>query len=97
MGGVIMTVQCSGVTLDPKSGMIGVDPGCSPCLSPPSLLPSLSHTLPSCLSQPGDRTKEQVLEAFGAWLRLSSGRSLPTDGTTLAAHPLTVAALSGLG
>ena len=62
-------------------------------LSPPAS-PSPST---SCLSQPGDRTKELVLEAYGAWLKLSAGRGLPNDGAALAAHPLTVAALSGLG
>ena len=63
----------------------------------PSRLITLPPSSLSCISQPGDRTKELVLEAFGAWLKLSAGRGLPSDGASLAAHPLTVAALAGLG
>ncbi len=55
--------------------------------------------LSSCLNQPGERTKELVLEAFGAWLKLSSARGLllPMGASALSEHPLTAAALSGLG
>ncbi|KAG1678979.1 hypothetical protein FOA52_013042 [Chlamydomonas sp. UWO 241] len=53
--------------------------------------------LTQCLSaSSGDRTKDQTLEAFGAWLRLAGGRRLPLEGTQLAVHPLTRAALAGL-
>ncbi|GAX77385.1 hypothetical protein CEUSTIGMA_g4831.t1 [Chlamydomonas eustigma] len=51
--------------------------------------------LTKCLSQPGDLTNEHVLEAFGSWLKLSCGKGLSVS--TLFTHPLTAAALSGLG
>ncbi|KXZ44767.1 hypothetical protein GPECTOR_62g882 [Gonium pectorale] len=67
--------------------------------------------LTSCLSQPGERTRTQVLEAFGSWLKLNEGRPLPTiaaaaaaatggggedAAATLARHPLVAASLEGL-
>ncbi|KAG2431638.1 hypothetical protein HYH02_013215 [Chlamydomonas schloesseri] len=66
--------------------------------------------LTSCLSQPGERTRTQVLEAFGSWLKLNEGRPLPSiaaavaagagagedAAATLARHPLVAAALEGL-
>jgi len=54
------------------------------------------EVLSSCLSQPGSRIREQVLEAFGSWLRLSGGTGLPLDGAALSQHPLVTAALEGL-
>ncbi|GLC47401.1 hypothetical protein PLESTB_001959900 [Pleodorina starrii] len=68
--------------------------------------------LTSCLSQPGERTRTQVLEAFGSWLKLNEGRPLPSiaaaaaaaapgsggedAAAVLARHPLVAASLEGL-
>ncbi|GIL53842.1 hypothetical protein Vafri_9477 [Volvox africanus] len=41
--------------------------------------------LTSCLSQPGERTRTQVLEAFGSWLKLNEGRPLPSIAAAAAA------------
>ncbi|XXG68407.1 hypothetical protein AAC387_Pa06g1499 [Persea americana] len=48
------------------------------------------NLLTACLSL--NELKEQVLEAFASWIRLSHGIPAPT----LASHPLVLAALSGL-
>lgn len=48
-----------------------------------------------CGACAADRSREQVLEAFGAWLRVAAG-SAHLDGAVLAAHPLTAATLAGL-
>ncbi|KAG2426913.1 hypothetical protein HXX76_012699 [Chlamydomonas incerta] len=64
----------------------------------------------ACLAQPGERTRTQVLEAFGSWLKLNEGRPLPSiaaavaagagggedAAATLARHPLVASALEGL-
>ncbi|GFR52886.1 hypothetical protein Agub_g15518, partial [Astrephomene gubernaculifera] len=41
--------------------------------------------LTSCLSQPGERTRTQVLEAFGSWLKLNEGAPLPAIAAAAAA------------
>ena len=51
-----------------------------------------THAACACAA---DRSREQVLEAFGAWLRVAAG-SAHLDGASLAAHPLTAATLAGL-
>jgi transportin-3 len=48
--------------------------------------------LSSCLSEGSIQSREQVLRAFAAWMRLSFGIS----ATTLASHPLVAASLAGL-
>ncbi|KAJ7520942.1 hypothetical protein O6H91_19G031100 [Diphasiastrum complanatum] len=50
------------------------------------------NLLVSCLRSGSALLHEQVLRAFAAWLRLSSG----IPAATLATHPLVLAALSGL-
>ena len=52
------------------------------------------EVLGQCLVAPGDRTREYTLEAFGAWIWMSGGYGF--NGTELASHPLTDAALHGL-
>lgn len=51
--------------------------------------------LGECAAHPAERVKEQVLEAFGSWIRLTEGKGL--QGPTLVSHPLTLLALEGLG
>ncbi|KAK9827594.1 hypothetical protein WJX81_001986 [Elliptochloris bilobata] len=60
-----------------------------------SAVPAVLQVLATCLELHHDRSREQVLEAFGAWLRVAAG-SAHLDGAALAAHPLTAAALAGL-
>lgn len=60
-------------------------------------LPDVLLILTGCLGAAlGDRVREQVLEAFGAWLQLSDGWVGGLSGEALAAHPLVNAALDGL-
>lgn len=47
----------------------------------------------SCLQQPGETVRSQVLESLGCWLKLSCGRHLPAG---LPDSPLVAAALEGL-
>jgi hypothetical protein len=47
----------------------------------------------SCLQQPGETVRSQVLESLGCWLKLSGGSHLPPG---LAESPLVQAALEGL-
>lgn len=49
------------------------------------------HT--SCLQQPGETVRSQVLESLGCWLKLSGGAGLPAG---LPDSPLVAAALEGL-
>ncbi|KAK9830032.1 hypothetical protein WJX72_009312 [[Myrmecia] bisecta] len=56
--------------------------------------PQALQVLSACLNQHGERLREQVLEAFGSWLKLCGGAGL--DGATLAQHPLVIASLEGL-
>lgn len=48
----------------------------------------------SCLSQPGETVRGQVLESLGCWLKMSGGIDLPAG---LPDSPLVTAALDGLG
>eukprot|EP00887_Chlorella_sp_A99_P006855 scaffold2.g6855.t1 len=56
--------------------------------------PQALQILSTCLPAPGPRTKEQVLEAFTSWLKLTGGQVL--DGPGLTGSPLVRAALEGL-
>jgi hypothetical protein len=47
----------------------------------------------SCLSQPGETVRSQVLESLGCWLKLSGGSDLPQG---MASSQLVTAALDGL-
>ncbi|CAG9460545.1 unnamed protein product [Pedinophyceae sp. YPF-701] len=59
------------------------------------------EVLASCLNYPEDSAQSQVLDAFAAWLRLTTlgpdaAARAGADGAQLAASPLTDAALAGL-
>lgn len=58
-------------------------------------LSAVLNLIHPCRGGAADRSREQVLEAFGAWLRVAAG-SPHLDGAALAAHPLTAAAMAGL-
>lgn len=47
----------------------------------------------SCLQQPGETVRSQVLESLGCWLKLSGGSHLPPG---VPESPLVAAALDGL-
>lgn len=54
---------------------------------------SLACCLRSCLQQPAETVRSQVLESLGCWLKLSCGSHLPPG---LPESPLVQAALAGL-
>lgn len=66
--------------------------------SPPGVLLAaflfVLFVLCSCLSQPGETVRGQMLESLGCWLKLSGGTDLPAG---LPSSPLITAALEGLG
>jgi hypothetical protein len=62
-------------------------------LRPVCGLPAACDSRRSCLQQPGETVRGQVLEAFGCWLKLSCGANLPPG---LPDSPLVSAALQAL-
>eukprot|EP00878_Enallax_costatus_P020398 GHUV01021558.1.p1 GENE.GHUV01021558.1~~GHUV01021558.1.p1 ORF type:complete len:515 (+),score=87.61 GHUV01021558.1:142-1545(+) len=58
-----------------------------------AVIPDALNLLTSCLSQPGETVRGQVLESLGCWLKLSGGAALPAG---LQNSPLVGAALEGL-
>lgn len=64
------------------------DASCGIDEAPSSVVPARS-----CLSQPGETVRGQVLESLGCWLKLSGGADLPAG---LPNSPLVGAALEGL-
>jgi len=60
-------------------------------------VPDALTVLVSCAPILGERMREHLLVAYGAWIRLSADRGCPgLDGTALVEHPLTAVAVSGL-
>uniref|UniRef100_A0A383V7P9 Importin N-terminal domain-containing protein n=1 Tax=Tetradesmus obliquus TaxID=3088 RepID=A0A383V7P9_TETOB len=59
-----------------------------------AIIPDALQLLTSCLGQPGETVRGQVLESLGCWLKLSGGSDLPQG---LAGSALVTAALEGLG
>ncbi|KAF6259150.1 armadillo-type protein [Scenedesmus sp. NREL 46B-D3] len=58
-----------------------------------AVIPDALQLLTSCLAQPGETVRGQVLDSLGCWLKLSGGSDLPQG---LAASQLVTAALEGL-